>query len=128
MKKTRSKKSRDTVPLKTPTNFFFFKVFFFLLLMVHFHRFSKIKCHGEVTNNRNLSFSYCFCLLIEGSGSVPLTYGSGSGSRRPKNMQIRICNTAGMPTFITSLLVFLLSVWQVELAYIHVPIPGHYVL
>ncbi len=33
-----------------------------------------------------------FCLVIEGSGYIHLTY--GSGSRRPKNMWIRIRNTA----------------------------------
>jgi hypothetical protein len=32
--------------------------------------------------------------MIEGSGSIPLTHGSESGSRRPKNMWIRIRNTA----------------------------------
>jgi hypothetical protein len=35
---------------------------------------------------------YYFCLMIEGSGSVPCTNGSGSG--RPKNIRIRIRNTA----------------------------------
>jgi hypothetical protein len=32
--------------------------------------------------------------MIEGSESVPLTNGSGCGSRRPKNIRIRIRNTA----------------------------------
>jgi hypothetical protein len=39
-------------------------------------------------------FSYYFCMMIEGSGSIPLTSGAGSGSWRPKNMWIRIRNTA----------------------------------
>ncbi len=58
------------------------KKFFCLLLFEGtLHHFTKIK-----------SFSYYFCLMIEGSGSVPLT--NGSGSRRPKNIRIRIRNTA----------------------------------
>jgi hypothetical protein len=40
------------------------------------------------------TFFFPFCLMIEGSGSIPLTNGSGSGSRRPKNIRIRIRNTA----------------------------------
>ncbi len=35
--------------------------------------------------------------MIEGSGSIPLTSGSGSGSLWPKNMWIRIRNTACEP-------------------------------
>jgi hypothetical protein len=43
-------------------------------------------------NSRNKGFSYYFCLMTEGLRSVPLT--NGSGSRRLKNIQIRIRNTA----------------------------------
>ncbi len=56
------------------------------------HPFSKKKCQKEVINWRNRGFSYSFCLMIEGVGSVPLTNGSVSG--RPKNLRIRIRNTA----------------------------------
>jgi hypothetical protein len=38
-----------------------------------------------------------------GSGSITLTSGSRSGSRRPKNMWIRIRNTAGIKLFLVIL-------------------------
>ncbi len=45
------------------------------------------------------SWSYYFCLMMErsgaGSGTVLVTNGSGCGSGRPKNIRIRIPNTAG---------------------------------
>ncbi len=67
---------------------------FFLLNSVLFEStftsFFKIKIHK---NSRNKSFSYYFCLMIEGSGAGdgPRTNGFG----RPKNIRIRIRNTAG---------------------------------
>jgi hypothetical protein len=71
-----------------------FSAYYFL--KVHLHHFSMIKSQKESQNRRNQGFSYYFCMMIEGSGSVsiPLTSGSESGSRRPKNMWIRIRNTA----------------------------------
>ncbi len=72
---------------KKPTFYFIFFTFFF-----------KDK---ESQNSRNQGLSYYFCMMIEGSrsgsGSIPLTNGSGSGSRRPKNLWIRIRNTAQFP-------------------------------
>jgi hypothetical protein len=56
---------------------------------------SKIKSPKEVTKKQQESRVFLlFFLMIEGSGSgsIPLTNGSGSG--RPKNMWIRIRNTA----------------------------------
>ncbi len=55
---------------------------FFCLL----HHFSKIKRPKKLQNSRNQGFSYYFCLMIEGSG-------------RPKNMWIRIRNTACLIRF-----------------------------
>jgi hypothetical protein len=63
-------------------------------LKVLLHNFLKIKSQKEVRNSKNQGFSYYFRLMIEGSGSIPLTNGSGSRSRMPKNMWIRIRNTA----------------------------------
>jgi hypothetical protein len=70
----------------------FFSSYYFM--NVHFHHFSKKNSQKELQNTRNKGFSYYFCMKIEGSrsGSIPLTSGSGSG--RPKNMWIRIRNTA----------------------------------
>jgi hypothetical protein len=78
----------------------------YYILKVHLHHFSKIKSQKESQNSRNQGFSYYFCMMIEGSGSgsrggsgsgfIPLTSGYGSGSGRPKNMWIRIRNTACM--------------------------------
>ncbi len=81
---------------KQKTNFLT-QFFCLLFLKVHLHHFSKIKSHKESQNSRNQGFSYYFCMMIEGSGSgtIPLTSGSGSGSGKPKNMWIRIRNTAG---------------------------------
>jgi hypothetical protein len=42
-----------------------------------------------------------FCLMIEGSRFIPRTGGSGSESGRPKNMWIRIRNTARNSNFRT---------------------------
>ena len=69
-----------------------FSAYYFLKL--HLHNFSKIKSQKGSQNSRNQGFSYYYCMMIEksGSGSIPLTSGSGSG--RPKNMWIRIHNTA----------------------------------
>ncbi len=71
------------------------KLFFLLITFWHLHHFSNIKSHKESQNSRNQGFSYYFCLMIEGSGSVHLT--NGSGSRKPKNILIRIPNTARIP-------------------------------
>ncbi len=75
------------------------KFFAYSFLKVHFHNFSKIKGHAEVTKHKELMFSHYFCLMTEGSGSVYLTNGYGSEFRRPKNIwilriRIRIRNTA----------------------------------
>ncbi len=75
-----------------------FSAYYFLKL--HLHHFLKIKSQKESQNSRNQGFPYFSCMMIEGSGSkagsgsgsIPLT--SGSGSMRPKNMWIRIRNTA----------------------------------
>ncbi len=66
-----------------------FSAYYFLKL--HLNHFSLIKSQKESQNSRNQGFSYYFYMMIEGSGSIPLTSGSG----RPKNMWIRIRNTAG---------------------------------
>jgi hypothetical protein len=61
----------------------------FFSLILHLHRFLKIKSQKESHKPVGVKvFSYYFCLMIEGSGSgsIPLTNGSGSGSRRPKNI------------------------------------------
>jgi hypothetical protein len=42
----------------------------------------------------NPGFPSYFCLMIEGSGAGPVPLTNGSGSRRPKNIRIRIRNTA----------------------------------
>ncbi len=123
MKKTRSRKSRDTVPLKSflgglgskpnpksglkfkmpAKNQFFITIFSACyFLKVHLHYFSKIKIQKESLNSRIQGFSYYFCMIIQGSGSrggsgsgsIPLTSGSESGFGRPKNTWIRIRNTA----------------------------------
>ncbi len=62
-------------------------------LKVHLHNFSTIK-NQRVTKQLQWRFFLLFCMMIEGSGSIPLTNGSRSGSRRPKNIWIRIRNTA----------------------------------
>ncbi len=78
-----------------------FSAYYFL--KIHLQHFSKIKTQKESQNRRNQGFSYYFCMMIEGSRSgtgswsIPLTGGSGSGSGRPKNMLIRIRNTAVYP-------------------------------
>jgi hypothetical protein len=71
------------VTFRTSKKFFWVLSFFaYYFLKVHFHHFSKIKSHTEVTKQyRNQCFSYYFCLLTEGSGSVSLTNGSGSGGK-----------------------------------------------
>ncbi len=46
--------------------------------------------HWEVTKQLKSKFFLIFCMLMEGSGSVH----SGSGSWRPKNLRIRLRNTA----------------------------------
>jgi hypothetical protein len=56
--------------------------------------FQREKVIKKSQNSRNQGFSYYFCLMIERSGPVPLTNGSRSGFRRPKNIRIRIRNTA----------------------------------
>jgi hypothetical protein len=79
-----------TFKMSTKTNFFRFSAYFFLKVHCTFTSFFKV-------------FLTICCLMIEGAvsvsqrygfgaGSVPLT--NGSGSWRPKNTQIRICNTA----------------------------------
>jgi hypothetical protein len=78
-------------------NFFnIFSAYYFL--NVHLHNFSKKKVKKSHKIVGIKVFFYYFCMMIEGSGSgsrpIPLTDGSGSGSRRPKNMWIRIRNTA----------------------------------
>ena len=73
---------------------------FFCLLLFEgtFTLFSKIKSQKESQNSRIQGFSYYFSIMMEGSGSragsgsIPLTSGSGSGW--PKNLWIRIRNTA----------------------------------
>ncbi len=57
------------------------KKFSYYFLNLHFHHFSKMASHNEVTNSRNQGFSYYFCLMIEGSGSE-------AGFGRPKNIRI----------------------------------------
>jgi hypothetical protein len=77
-----------------------FPAYYFLKVLLH--HFSKMKVKKKSQNSRNQGFSNNIYLMIErsgsgsraGSGSIPLTIGSGSGSRRPKNMWIRIRNTA----------------------------------
>ncbi len=96
------------VTFKTATK----KIKFFLLLPTflkgHFHRFSKIKSHKEVTKQycRNQGFFLFFCWMIEeaGSGCVPLT--NGSGSVRPENIRIRICNTGRNLSLLTQKLAY----------------------
>ncbi len=68
-----------------------------VFLLITFWRYIYIilkrwKVKKKSQNSRNQVFSYFFGLLIE--GSIPLVSGSGSGSRRPKNIRIRIHNTA----------------------------------
>jgi len=50
----------SSLNFKTPTKNFFSAYYF---LKVHFHNFSKIKGHKEVTKRRNQGFSYYFCLM-----------------------------------------------------------------
>jgi hypothetical protein len=72
------------------------KNFCFSLFEGTFTYFFKDKKSIKDPNSRNQSFYCYFCKMIEGSGSgsesILLTNGSGSG--RPKNMWIRISNTA----------------------------------
>ncbi len=77
---------------------FFITFFCILLLEGTFTLFPKIKSKKKSHKTvKNQGFSYHSCCMIagSGSGSTPLTNGFGSGSGRPKNMWIRIRNTAG---------------------------------
>ncbi len=68
-----------------------FSACYFLKVHLHTVIFQK-----KLQNSRNQGSSYYFCLMMEGfgagSGSIHLTKESGSG--RPKNMWIRIRDTA----------------------------------
>ncbi len=93
------------------------KIFFFLILtqvflLITFWRyiyiiFQREKVKKSQKNSRNQGFSYYFYMMLEGSGSgsIPLTSGSGPGSWRPKNMWIRIRNTACIPSHLSRSLV-----------------------
>ncbi len=100
-----------------------FSAYYFL--KVNLHPFSTIKSQKESQNRRNQGFSYYFCVMIEGSGSragsgsIP-----GSGSRRPKNMWIRIRNTAVLAVKIFILTIFYVYVCQlkpIDAIYDHTP-------
>jgi hypothetical protein len=52
------------------------------------------KSHKEIPKQWKSRFSLLFCLMMEGSGTVLVTHGSRCESGRPKNIRIRINETA----------------------------------
>ncbi len=73
-----------------------FSKYFCLLLLpsVHLYQFSEIKSRKKSQNCENQVFLYFYCLLMEGSWSEQNNDVSG----RPKNIRIRIRNTANNST------------------------------
>ncbi len=71
----------------------FKKVFLIITFWMYMYIIFKDKKSKKSQSSRNQGFSYFFCWVIEGPDPDPYL-GSGSGSRRPKNMWIRIRNTA----------------------------------
>ncbi len=76
-----------------------------VFLLITYEGTSSFFKDKKSQNSRNQGFSSYFSLMIEGSSSgagslsILLTSGSGSGSGRPKNMWIRIRNTASNLNF-----------------------------